>query len=435
VTKRTFIAAIMVTLFGLTLMAGNPLSGSWSSEITFEQGDINPFKTLDSVLDLTYSFGSLLSTSESEFKLFGFIWQEFGVTGTLGAFDIQGDVLFGPSTADYIYSQLIVSISIISIAGIDFGFYFAQVSDAVLQGPADGFAIRLAGSAGALDIVSITEFGAQIEDEDDDDFNGITIYHTSTGLYKHYVTNPLVPVQTGSTAQGFTGEKITVSGWSFGCVEDISTTLYMTCSGFESITFELTGINLGFSCLTFDVELKFQTQTKAIILTPQIKLYDVAYIDVYAAVLTDAPDNTIYDGFTSLTGISLYGLGFTSSWDGVTVKDVTVLDTGHYAITIPEYGSVIEEIVEALEDGHEYYPDYWELFSIAVVGDGCCGGSYRFLANTYFDRTANNLFGWGMTHVEGRFPISPMIFLTVEIEVDDDTPGLDHFGFGFEVGW
>lgn len=413
----------MVTLFGLTLMAGNPLSGKWSSEITVEQGDINSFKTLDSVLDLTYSFGSLLPTSESEFKLFGFIWQGFGVTGTLGAFDIQGDVLFGPSTADYIYSQLIVSMS---IAGIDFGFYFAQLSDAVLQGPADGFAIRVAGSSGALDITSITEFGARIKD---DDFDGITIYHAATGLYKRYITNPIVP------GQGFTGEKLTVSGWSLGCVEDITTTLYVTCGGFEWVKFELEGIDPGLSWLSFDIELTFKLQTKSVVLTPTLQLGERLCIDTYLEVLTGAPDNTIYNSFTSLTGISLYGLGFTSSWNGVAIKDLTVLDTGHYAITTPEYGSVIEEIIEALEDGHEFYSEYWELFSIAVTGDGCCGGSYRFLLNSYFNKNATNLFGWGMTHVEGRFPISSMIFLTVEIEVDDDTPGLDHFGFGFEVGW
>jgi len=426
-TRKILIAAMLMTVLGgLTLFAGSPFSGSWSSEITFEQADINPFKTLDSVLNLNYSFGSFLGGSTSELMLFGFIWQGFGITGTLGAFDIQGDVLFGPSTADYIYGQLIVSMS---IAGIDFGFYFAQLSDAVLQGPADGFAIRLAGSAGTLDIVSITEMGAQIEDEDDDNFNGITIYHASTGLYKHYVTNPLV------VGQGFTGEKVTVSGWSFGCVEDIATTLYMTCEGFDFIKFELTGIDVGLSWLSFDVELTFQLQTKSIVLTPTLVLGETVCIDIYAAVLTGAQDNTIYDSFTSITGISLYGLGFTSSWDGVTVKDLTVLDTGHYAITTEEYGSVIEEIVEALEDGHEYYPDYWELISIAVTGDGCCGGSYTFLANTYFDKNATNLFGWGMTHIEGRFPISSNLFLTVEIEVDDDMPGLDHFGFGFEVGW
>ena len=426
-TKKILIATLLITaLVGLTLFAGSPLSGSWSSEITFEQGTINPFKSLDSVLDINYSFGNFLSTSKSEFMLFGFIWQGFGLTGTLGAFDIQGDLLFGPSTADYIYSQLIVQAS---IAGIDFGFYAAQLSDAVLQGPADGFAVRLAGSAGALDIESITEMGAQIEDENDDDFNGITIYHASTGLYKHYVTNPLV------VGQGFTGEKVTVSGWSFGCVEDIASTLYMTCEGFDFIKFELSGVDVGLSWLTFDVKLKFQLQTKSIVLTPTLVLGEAACIDVYAAILTDAQDNTIYGSFTSLTGISLYGLGFTYSWDGVTVKDLTVLDTVHYAITTPEYGSVIKEITEALEDGHEYYPDYWELFSIEATGDGCCGGSYTFLANTYFDKNTTNLFGWGMTHVEASIPINSKLFLTTEVEVDDDTPGLDHIGFGFEVGW
>jgi hypothetical protein len=427
-TKKIIITAMLMTVIGgLTLLAGSPFSGSWSSEITFEQGAINPFKSLDSVLDINYSFGSFLSTSKSELMLFGFIWQGFGVTGTLGAFDLQGDVLFGPSTAHYIYGQAIVQAS---IAGIDFGFYFAQLSNAVLQGPADGFAVRLAGSTQGLDIVSITEFGAQIEDEEDDNFNGITIYHASTGLYKHYVTNPIV------VGQGFTGEKVTVSGWSFGCVEDIATTLYMTCAGFDFIKFELTGIDVGLCWLTFDVELTFQTQTKGIVLTPTLVLGEAACIDVYAAVLTNAQDNTIYDSFTSITGISLYGLGFTYSWGGVTITDLTVFNTCCYAITTPEYGSMIEDIAEALEDGHEYYPDYWELLSIEVVGDGCCGGSYTFLANTYFDKNATNLFGWGMTHIEASIPINSKLFLTAEVEVDDGTPyGLDHFGFGFKVGW
>jgi len=424
VTKQTFIAAIMVTLFGLTLLADSSFGGSWTSEIAFEQGEINPFESLNSILNLNYSFGSLLGASESEWMLFGFIWQGFGVTGTLGAFDIQGDLLFGPSTADYIYGQLIVSIS---IAGIDFGFYAAQLSDAVLQGPADGFAVRLAGSTGAFDIVSIMEFGAQIKDEDDDDFNGITIYHAATGLYKHYITNPIV------VGQGFTGEKVTVSGWSFGCVEDIAITLYMTCQGFDSLTFDLTGIDVGLCWLSFDVELTFQLQTKSIVLIPTVVLGEAACIDVYAAVLTDAQDNTIYGSFTSLTGISLYGLGFIYSWDGVTVKDLTVLDTGHYAITTPEYGSVIEEITEALEDGHEYYADYWELISIEVIGDGCCGGSYTFLANTYFKCDSSSLFDWGMTHIEASMPISSNLFLSGEIEISTD--GLDHFGFGVRVSW
>ena len=431
-TKRILvITVVMTTLIGFTLLAGNSLRGRWSSEITFEQGNVNPFKSLDSVLDLDYSFGNFLSTSKSEFALFGFIWQGFGVTGTFGAFGIQGDILFGPSTADYIYSQVIVSIS---IAGIDFGLYYANLGDDVLQGAADGFAVRLAGSVGTFDIISITEMGAQIEDKDDNNFNGITIYHASTGLHKHYITNPLV------VGQGFTGEKATVSGWSFGCVGDIATTLYITCAGFDYAKFSLSGIDLGFSLLVFDIELKFQLQTKSFVLTPQLNFGDAACIKVYAAVLTDAPvgadtTNTIFGNYSSLTGIGLYGLSLVYSWDGVTVQDLTVLDTGHYAITTEEYGSVIEDKADALKYGHDFYPDYWEMFSIEVTGDGCCSGSYSFLANMYFDKNTTNLFGWGMTHIEAQFPISSNFFLTAEVEVDDDTPGLNHFGLGMNVSW
>ena len=112
-TKRMPMASIlMIAHVGLALLASGHLSGSWSSQITFEQGDILSLRSLDSVLNLNYSFGSFLSRSTSEFIPFGFIWQEFGVTGTLGTFDIQGDLLFGPSTGDYIYGQFIVQSSI-----------------------------------------------------------------------------------------------------------------------------------------------------------------------------------------------------------------------------------------------------------------------------------------------------------------------------------
>jgi len=417
-TKKILIATtLLAVVVGLTLFAGGPLSGSWSGKIVINPDPFS-FAEVSSIIAVNYAVGGFVAASSSEFALTGFIWQGFGVTGTLGAFNAQGNLLFGASTADFIYDQLIVTTS---IAGIDFGFYAAQLSDAVLQGPADGFAVRLAGNAGVLDIVSIAEFGAQVEDAEDDNFNGITIYHAATGLHKHYVTNPLV------VGQGFTGEKVTVSGWSFGCVEDIATTLYMTCHGFDFLRFELSAIETGIDWLNFDVDLMFQLQTKTLVVTPTINLGKSTCIDVYAELITDPAV------MTSITGIGIYGLGFTTSFGNVTVKDLTVLNTSWYAITTPEYGTKIEEIAEALKDGHEFYPDYWELISIEVVGDGCCGGSSTFLANTYFNKNETALFGWGMTHIEVTIPINSMIFLSGQVEVD--TSGLDHIGFGFEVGW
>ncbi len=427
-TKRMVMAAVLaVALFGLGLLAGSPFSGSWSNEVLVQPG-ASLFKSIDSILHLNYSFGSLITTSESEMYLVGgFIWQGFGMSGTLGIFDLECDLLFGPSTSDFLYAQAIVEAT---IAGVGLGFYFAQLSGAVLGGPANGFALRFAGSVGEFDVVSVSEFGARIKDED---FDGITIYHAATSLHKTYVTNPITPVQASSCGKGFTGEKLTVSGWSFGCVEDISTTLYMTQLGFDSFQVELSGIDVGLSWLSFDLELTFTLQTKSLVLTPTANLGKTACLDLYFEVLTDAPDHTLYGSFTSITGIALYGLGLVYSWNGVTVKELTVFDTGRYAITTPEYGSVIEEITEALDEGHDYYPDYWELFSIEVVGGGCCGGEFAFLANTYFAKDSTSLFGWGMTHIEAKVPMSALLFLTGSVQVKP--AGLDHFGFGIEVSW
>jgi len=431
-TTRILIAATMaVVVFGLTLVAG-PFFGSLTSEALFTVDKATEHVSqysLDSMFTLNYAFGSFVSTSESEFYLLGYIWQGFGLTGGLGAFDVQADLLFGPSTAEFIYAQEIVTAS---IAGVELGFYWATLSDAVLGGPANGAVLRLAGSVGGCDIVSVTELGARIRD---DEFDGITIVHVDTGLSKSYVTNPIVATQTGPVCVGgFTGEKVTINGMSFGCIEDLTTTLYLTClSGFEWVRFEVEGICTGLSWLSLDLALSFELQTKSIVLTPSLILGECLCIDTYMEVLTDAPDNTIYGAFTSLTGFSLYGLGFTYSWQGVTVKELTVFDTGRYVITTPAYGSVIESLAEAVDRGHEYYPDYWELLSIEVVQDGCCGGITDLLVNTYFERDSGSIFGWGMTHVEGTIAINPTLSLGGEIEVDPT--GLTLFGLRIEVSW
>ena len=428
-TKRILVTTmIIMTLIGLTLLGAGPLSGSWTSGVTFRpNGDFYQFiRSLESLLVVDYTTTGFAATSTSQFMLLGYIWQEFGAVGTLGAFGFQTDFLFGPSTANYIYAQFIASLS---IAGMDLGLYVAQLSDAVLGGGADGAAIRLAGSVGAIDVVSITEMGAKIADAD---FDGITIVHAGSGLERSYVTDPVV------FGQGFTGEKVTVSGLSFGCVNDITTTLYITCAGFDFIKFEVDEIASGLSWLTLDLDLTFQTTVKTIGLTPALVLGEALCIDVYAEVLTDAPvgtntTNTIYDAYNSITGIGIYGLGFSYSWDGITIKELTVFDTGRYAITTPEYGSVLEEIVEAIEDGHEYYDLYWELFSIEVENDGCCGGTNRFLANTYFNKNETALFGWGMTHLEAEMAINSTISFSTKLEVS--TAGADYLGFGVEVSW
>ena len=110
-----------VVAFGLTRVAG-PFSGSLTSESLFTVDKATEYvsaDSLDSIFTLNYAFCDFVSTSESEFYLLGYIWQGFGLTGGLGAFDVQADLLFGPSTADFIYAQEIITAS---IAGVQVGF-------------------------------------------------------------------------------------------------------------------------------------------------------------------------------------------------------------------------------------------------------------------------------------------------------------------------
>ena len=424
-TTRICVAtAVIAMVAGLTLVAGQPLSFGVSSELLLTPRPTLLVESFASIFTVSYAFGDvLLATSTSEYRHYGFLWQGFGVMATRGPIALQADCLFTGITAEYLYGQLIVSTT---IAGVEVGIYAAQLSGAVLGGPADGWAFRVAGSIGGVNIVSITEMGARIQD---DDYDGITIVYAPTGDHKRYATNPLV------RGQGFTGEKLTVSGLSVCCVEDLGATLYITCQSpsFQTLTVEAEGIDIGLCWLSLDLEVSFQLQTKSLVLTPTLVVGETVCIDAYVDVRTNAPDDTLYGNFLDLTGITVYGLGLTCSWNGVTVRELVVLDTGRYAITTPEYGSVIESIADAVADGHEFYADYWELVSVEVRQDGCCGGITSFLANTYFDRDAGGIFGWGVTHVALEAALSSGIFLTGRMEVD--AAGLDHVGFGVALRW
>jgi hypothetical protein len=405
-TKALLTGMILIGLWALPLVAAGPLSGSIASDVAFSvQTDTLTFDGLDTTFEIDYAFGDLVATSTSEFFLLGFIWQGFGVSGAVGAFGIQADVLFGPSTGDYLYAQLIVSLS---LAGVDIGFYAAQLSDAVLGGAADGAAFRFAGYIGDLGLESVTQFGAHID--------GITIFHAATGLSKSYTTNPIVP------GQGFTGQLFTLSGWRFGCVA-LDTVLTLSCDGFESAMFCF-GIDTGIAWLDLDATLTFNLQTKSLVVTPTLVLAENLCANVYMDVLGSG---------STLLGFNLYGLELNYAWGGVTFKELIVFDPVRYVITTPEYGSEIVAITEAIDAGYEVYPDYHELLAIESVTDGCCGGSIRFSLNNYFDKASPAPFDWAMTHAEVAFPIGANLFLGGSVRAT--YTGLEYFGCGIELHW
>ena len=252
-TKR--ILLIMLVGFvgiGLVSFADGAFSGSSWSGLVFDP-DVG-FTDIDLGLEATYVIGDVAFSADSLVTLRGqWIWQGFAATGEVGAFHAQVHVLFSGSAAAYLYGEIILNAS---IAGVDFAFYSAQLADTVYGGAADGFAIQAAGSVGSFGMVSVTEVGAQIED---DDFTGISIVHTSTGRERHYMTNPCV------VGQGFTGQKFTLSHFDFGCSEEITVTVYFTCDGFDYARVSVEGLTISnLAWLVIDAELKFELEEKSL---------------------------------------------------------------------------------------------------------------------------------------------------------------------------
>jgi len=406
-------ALVLLASVTLPLVAGT-LSGSTSLWMEFDPL-AGGFDALDLGLDVDYTLGAVTLSTDGLLVLPGtWVWQGFSAVGRFGGYGLTTNILFGPSTTDYLYAEAIVELS---IGGIDLAWHAAQLSDAVLGGPADGWALRIAGRVGPIDLVSISEFGARIED---DDFDGITIVHAATGLERHYATDPLVP------GKGFTGEKVTLRGVPFCCAE-IDASLYLTCEGFRYVSFGVTGIAVGaVPWLTFDVDLTFELEEKDLTLAPRLSLEEVACVVLYAELDWDAATR-------SLDGIDFYGIELVCELGPVTVRDVAVLDLNRYAITTEAYGSVVERLVDAIAQGHDVYPDYWEMFSIAYRGDGCCSGDLTFLLNVYFDQASASLFDWAMTHVEAGIPLAEAFMFTLGMQARP--AGVDSLTFGFHLDW
>jgi len=414
-TKRILIALLVgVVGIGLTVSAAGVLGGHSWFEVMIDPNA--GFSEMDFGIELAYTLGGFTFTSDSLFVLPGqWVWQGFTAVGQLGGFTAYATALLGGSVAASLYAEVIMELS---IAGVDLAFHAAQLSDNVHGGPAHGAALRVAGLVGLFDIVSVSEFGAQIED---DDFGGISIVHAATGRERHYVTDPRV------LGGGFTGQKFIIEHFNFCCEEAITATAYFDCDGLDYVSFSIEDLLIGnLPWLAIDAELKFELQTKSLAITPKIVLGDILCFELYSTL-----DNKI--NVLSLDAIEIGGISLERKIGSVTVRDVTLFVLGDFGLTTERYGSVVMPIVDILTQGIDYYPDYFEMFSIAYTGNACCNGEYGFLANVYFDENSTSLFSWAMMHVEARIPFGDSLLFSFGMEVAE--AGWQYLALGFEVTW
>ena len=127
------------------------------------------------------------------------------------------------------------------------------------------------------------------------------------------------------------------------------------------------------------------------------------------------------------------GFEFAATWNDVTVRDVTVLDSARYAITTETSGGQFMSKAMAFDKGYGIYSDYFEMFSLEVVRGGCCGGESRFLANIYFDGQSFQLFDWGMVYTSFELPINERLHAGLAVSASQD--GLELFYVTTRIRW
>ena len=192
--------------------------------------------------------------------------------------------------------------------------------------------------------------------------------------------------------------------FDFGCVKDITATWKINQSGFDSVSFSVSDVDVGIPYITFDGKLSFSLLSKTLSITPQLNLGTDTCFKVYAS-LEPGPG-----GATEITGLSIYGLGVSYDWDGVSFESLSYLDGLHH-----------------VKD------TYWERFTIKSAGDSCCGGSLTFEASTYFQTAHSSLFDWAETDLELSISLGSNTTLSTQMVID--TTSFSEWRIGWKISW
>ena len=412
--KRAVLAALILALAAsLAASASSGFSGGSTLWLAFNP-DAGTFDAIDLELDFSYTIDDVVFSSESVIAYPGtWVWQEFSTAGDLGAYAFESNILFGASTAEYLYAEASTSFC---MGSVGFAFHAAQLGDAVLGGPEGGCAVQLSAEVLGFDLVSVTEFGARIEN---DNYGGISIIHIATGLEQHYTTDPR------PAGEGFTGQKLSLSRTGIFCSNLVKGTLYASCEGFEYVQLQMEGLDSGLSFVTLDTELRFEVEEKTLAVTPGLSLGETSCVELYGRIEWD-------ESGMAIKGIKLCGLEFICELGPVVIRDVSLFGLDEYVLTTEQFGSRVMQIDDALEAGYDFYPDYWELLSIAVMGDACCG-PYSFLANTYFSEDSDSLLDWAMLRVEASVQLAAQLGVTLSMELKPS--GTDYIALGMGLDW
>ncbi len=408
------LAGILVLAVGLGGAAAELFTGSWEAEIGLSPQQTQPFTTFQSTLDVGLCLGFVTLNSVSDFVIDGWIWEDLGLLADVGLLAFDGHMLYDPQTGSMLYAEAVLSIH----AGPLVASLYGAMTGAVQSEPANyGFVFDIKGEVfgGVFTFECATYLGA--------DLSGISF--TASGstsdsplLTKTFLTDPTIDPVTAV----FSGQDVTLSGTLFGCITLTSLTSFSAVA-FESEQLTVEFRNLFGLPLTIALDLIYEVQTKSYVFTPSMET-DFGCLFLYS---------TIVGSGGVITGLDVYGIKVSATLGTATFQSISNLDTTGYVITTPEYGSIVESLVDADAAGHVYYPqDYWEAVSL-VVGIPPLGSGFWFSVETFFSTSDGLLFDWAESTMGISLALGASVSTSTTITVD--ATGFTGWSLSFRVSW
>jgi len=398
--KALVLSLVAVLCLGAASFA-QTLTGKWNTTVTIIPSPVS--LSIKSELAVTYSISGWAFTSDTILKDTGWKNQKFDVTGTLGAFTLNSDLVFAPSTLQMI--QWVTSTEL-SLAGVDLTAKFVSVPGDV------ALLFTGKGTAGNVDVSATLKLGSAWYDSD-----GVGVWYTSDYGYPQYW-------YAGDESCDFDFQSIDITlGFPF-CCADVTAEVYFTCAGFQYADFGVTGIQVpNLPWFSFDANLHFTTQTKTMVLTPVFNFGNDACFNLYISEVSNIDPDTgsVIAPASPLTfgQFSLDGIDFTCTLGGVTFYDISYWGVG----------SIYDK------PGILYGTAYWEAFKLTTSDDACCG-PFSFALTMYFKDGGTQLFDISKVVASMSLQVAQQFKFTTGITMNMDTlPSFTSWTIGFLVTW
>jgi hypothetical protein len=265
---RAAICLIILVLFGVVGAFGQSLSGSWDTDISFDpqQTGFADALSMTSTLISTYTVGDWAFTTTTKLDEAGWVDQDFGVVGLLGAFTVTSAIDLDVQLTKF--GSWVTTVGL-DVAGIDFRGAFTLKENSV-----DLDLAMTGGSGTAVQGEIILGLGGGV----DCDFD-------------------------------FQDVKIGVD-FTFGC-SPVESDIYFTCAnGFEYANFKAGGIAIpNLPWVTLGALLHFELDSKEITITPSfnfgpILCFDLLF-DVDEKTGATFPNDTLEFNTISVVGIGI----------------------------------------------------------------------------------------------------------------------------------